>query len=184
MASEIGTHHVIIVHHCIYDCFANLLGTLRNTCWSKLWRPRFSVRFINPNDPVNRVDCGQTTVNLGHHLKNIPDNPNDTPSWTHGQGWVKTLVKPLKLPLTTYVAGNFCRVLQISPKHFKISHCKSCVFCRGTQLSCWVALLVWSVNWWKMQVNASRHYSLEPRFLQSSTACYSKSVDQNPIRPL
>jgi hypothetical protein len=24
---------------------------------------------------VNRVDFGQTTVNLVHHLKNIPDNP-------------------------------------------------------------------------------------------------------------
>jgi hypothetical protein len=35
----------------------------------------FSAGFINPNDPVNRVDFGQTTVNLGHHLENITDNP-------------------------------------------------------------------------------------------------------------
>jgi hypothetical protein len=41
----------------------------------RLWRPRFSAGFININDPVNRVDFGQTTVNLGHQLENIPDNP-------------------------------------------------------------------------------------------------------------
>jgi hypothetical protein len=34
-----------------------------------------------------------------------------------------------------------------------------------------------------MQVNASRHYSLEPSFLQSSTAFYAKSIDQNLIQP-
>jgi hypothetical protein len=41
----------------------------------RLWHPRFSAGFINPNDPVNWVDCGQTMINLGHHLENIPDNP-------------------------------------------------------------------------------------------------------------
>jgi hypothetical protein len=108
--------------------------------------------------------------------KTSPTSSND-PLWSiSGQGLVKTLVKPLKHPLTFYVSRNFCTVLQISPKHFKISQCKSYVFCRGTQLSCWVAFLVWSVNWWKMQVNASRHYSLELRFLQSSTAFM-----QNPL---
>jgi hypothetical protein len=40
-----------------------------------LWRPRFSARLINPNDPVNRVDFGQTAVNLGHHFENITNNP-------------------------------------------------------------------------------------------------------------
>jgi hypothetical protein len=30
---------------------------------------------INPNDLVNWVDFGQTTANLGHHLKNITDKP-------------------------------------------------------------------------------------------------------------
>jgi hypothetical protein len=33
-------------------------------------------------------------------LKTSPTTPNDTPWSTHGQGWVKTLVKPLKRPLT------------------------------------------------------------------------------------
>jgi hypothetical protein len=31
----------------------------------------FSVGLTNPNDP----DFGQTTINLGHHLENITDNP-------------------------------------------------------------------------------------------------------------
>jgi hypothetical protein len=37
--------------------------------------PRFSVGFINPNEPVNCIDFAQTTVKLGHHLKKINDNP-------------------------------------------------------------------------------------------------------------
>jgi hypothetical protein len=41
----------------------------------RLWRTRFSAGFINPNDPFNWVDFGQTTVNLGHHLKNFTNNP-------------------------------------------------------------------------------------------------------------
>jgi hypothetical protein len=40
-----------------------------------MWRPRVSAEFINPNDPVNWVDLGQMTVNLGHHLENITDKP-------------------------------------------------------------------------------------------------------------
>jgi hypothetical protein len=42
---------------------------------AKLWRPRFSAGLINPNDPVNGVDFGRTTVNLGHHLENITNDP-------------------------------------------------------------------------------------------------------------
>jgi hypothetical protein len=37
--------------------------------------PQVFSRVINPNDLVNCVDFGQTTVNLGHHLENITDNP-------------------------------------------------------------------------------------------------------------
>jgi hypothetical protein len=33
--------------------------------------------------------------------------PNDTPWSTHGQGWVKTLVKPLKHTLTLVSSGTF-----------------------------------------------------------------------------
>jgi hypothetical protein len=35
----------------------------------------FSAGVVNPNGQVNSVDFGQTTVNLGHHLENITDNP-------------------------------------------------------------------------------------------------------------
>jgi hypothetical protein len=37
--------------------------------------PRFSAGVFNPNEKVNRVDFGQTTANLGHHLENINNNP-------------------------------------------------------------------------------------------------------------
>jgi hypothetical protein len=53
-----------------------------NVAWSKglvrisaMWRPRFSTGLINPSHPVNSVDFGQTTVHLGHHLKNFTDKP-------------------------------------------------------------------------------------------------------------
>jgi hypothetical protein len=37
--------------------------------------PGFQPGLFNPNEPVNSIDFGQTTVNLGHHLENITDNP-------------------------------------------------------------------------------------------------------------
>jgi hypothetical protein len=37
--------------------------------------PGFSAGVINPNEPVDCVDLGQTTVNLGHHLKNFTNDP-------------------------------------------------------------------------------------------------------------
>jgi hypothetical protein len=180
-----------IIHRCnlclVRKCFSNLVVESRDEILFKggrLWRPRFSARLINPNEQVNRVDFGQTTVNLGHHPKTSPTIPNDTPRSTHGQGWVKTLVKPLEPLLTTSVSRYFCHVLQISPQHFKISQCKSCVFCRGTQLSCWVALLVWSGNGWKMQVNTSSYYSSVSRNLPSWHAICAQLVEKKSICPL
>jgi hypothetical protein len=68
--------------------------------------------------------------------KTSPTTPND-PFWsTLVNPWSIPTHNPLNTPLTFYVSRNFCRVLQISPKHFKFSQYKSCVFCRGTQLSC------------------------------------------------
>jgi hypothetical protein len=61
------------------------------------------------------------------------NDPFGQPWSTFGQNSTQNLFEH---PLTFYVSRNFCHVLQISPKHFKISQCKSCVFCRGTQLSC------------------------------------------------
>jgi hypothetical protein len=68
--------------------------------------------------------------------KTSPTTPND-PFWsTLVNPWSNPTQNPLNTPLPSSVSQNFCRVLQISPKHFKISQCKSCVFCRGTQFSC------------------------------------------------
>jgi hypothetical protein len=110
--------------------------------------------------------------------------PNDTPWSTSDQGLVKTLVKPLEHPISLSVSRNFCRVLQISPKHFKISQCKSCVFCRGTQLSCWVEFEIWSLNRWKTQVNSQGYYSSAPRKLPTWHAICAQLVDKKAIRPL
>jgi hypothetical protein len=71
-----------IFHPCniclIRRCCSSLVVEFRDEILFKggrLWRPRFSVGLINPKDPVNRVDFGQTTVNLGHHLENITNHP-------------------------------------------------------------------------------------------------------------
>jgi hypothetical protein len=37
--------------------------------------PQVFSGLINPNEQVNCIDFGQMTVNLGHHLKNITENP-------------------------------------------------------------------------------------------------------------
>jgi hypothetical protein len=36
--------------------------------------PGFQPGLLTLMSRVNRVDFGQMTVNLGHHLENIPDN--------------------------------------------------------------------------------------------------------------
>jgi hypothetical protein len=85
--------------------------------------------------------------------KTSPTTPNH-PFWTTlVNPWSNPTQNPLNTPLPSSVSRNFCHVLRISPKHFKIPQCKSCVFCRGTQLSCWAAFQNWSGNVWK---NASQ----------------------------
>jgi hypothetical protein len=37
--------------------------------------PGFQLGLLTLMSRVKRVDFGQTTVNLGHHLENMPDNP-------------------------------------------------------------------------------------------------------------
>jgi hypothetical protein len=54
---------------------APLVDRLREAPGRLVRRPRFSAGLINPNDPVNSVDFGQTMVNLGHHVENITDKP-------------------------------------------------------------------------------------------------------------
>jgi hypothetical protein len=51
------------------------------------------------------------------------------------------------MPLS--ILQNFCCVLQIFPKHPKISKYKSLPVFRGTQLCFWVALQIWSGRWRK-----------------------------------
>jgi hypothetical protein len=61
--------------------------------------------------------------------KTSPTTPNG-PLWstrdTFGQNPTQN---PLNTLRPSHVTRNFCRVLQISPKHFKFSQCKSCVVC-------------------------------------------------------
>jgi hypothetical protein len=115
--------------------------------------------------------------------KTSPTNPNDPfgqPWSTFGQNPTQN---PLNTPWPSCFAWNFCRVLQISPKHFKKSQCKSCVFCPGTQLSCWVAFEIWSGNAWKMQVNVLSNCSLAPRKLPTWHAVYAVLVQKKVIHP-
>jgi hypothetical protein len=49
---------------------------------------------------------------------------------------------------------NFCRVLQISTKHSKISQYKSCLVFQGTQLCFWIALQILCGKWRKTRSTA------------------------------
>jgi hypothetical protein len=64
--------------HSEVDPIRNICGIHRlnpEPSRSPIVTPRFSAGLINPNDPVNSVDFGQTTVNLSHHLENITNDP-------------------------------------------------------------------------------------------------------------
>jgi hypothetical protein len=69
----------------------------------------------------NPVYCGHTLVNLGHHLKNLVNNPNDPLNEVNTPYWSKLGQNPGQTPLPLSILRNFCRVLQISPKHSKIN---------------------------------------------------------------
>jgi hypothetical protein len=93
--------------------------------------------------PVELVKHWSTWVITSKTSPTVTNDPLDqvnTHSWsTHGQN-------PGHTPLPLSILQNFCRVLQISPKHFKISQYKSCPVFRGTQLCFWVAFQIWSVK--------------------------------------
>jgi hypothetical protein len=110
-----------------------------------------------------------------------PTTPNDSYWSTLGQVGQNPSQNPLTTLWPSSVIGKFCRVLKISPKHFKISQCKSCVVCRGTQLSCWVAFKIWSAKLWKSLVNASGYYSLAPGKFASWHANCAQMVEENTI---
>jgi hypothetical protein len=120
--------------------------------------------------------------------KTSPTTPSDpldqvdTPWWsTLGQ---RPSQNPLKTLTSVNVFRNFCRVLQISPKHFKIYQCESCPVCWGTQLSCRLAFQILSRNWWKTWSAVSISCSPEYGDIQSLAAFYAKSVERNTLEPL
>jgi hypothetical protein len=78
---------------------------------------------------------------------------------------------------------NFCRVLQILPKHFKFSQYKSLPATEYYSLES-SAIQICSGTWWKTLSNAAEYYSLETSAIQSLLGVYAKSIAQNPIEPL
>jgi hypothetical protein len=73
------------------------------------------------------------------------------------------------------ILRNFCRVLQISPKHFKISQYECCLVFRGTQLSYWMAFQIFSGRGRKTWSTASSSCSLTPSGIQSLAAILCKN---------
>jgi hypothetical protein len=68
--------------------------------------------------------------------KTSPTTPTD-PLWsTLVNLWSNPSKKPLKPCWPFFVTRNFCRVLQVSPKHFKFAQYESCVVFLGTQFLC------------------------------------------------
>jgi hypothetical protein len=65
-----------------------------------LWRPRFSAGVLTLMSRSIVLTLVKRRSTWAITSKTSPTTPNDTPWTTHGQGWVKILVKPLKHPLT------------------------------------------------------------------------------------
>jgi hypothetical protein len=68
----------------------------------------------------------------------------------YGQPMVKVWSNPTQTLVTLDVFWNFCRVLQISPKHLKIYRYKSCAELPGTHFIFRMALLVLSGKGFKL----------------------------------
>jgi hypothetical protein len=83
-----------------------------------------------------------STTNPIEPLDQVYTHPWSTFGQRHGQ-------TPLKTLMSANVFQNFCHVLRISPKLFKIHLYESCPACWGTQLSCRLAFPILSGNWWK-----------------------------------
>jgi hypothetical protein len=94
--------------------------------------------------------------------------------------WSKARSNPTKTLMSMNVLRNFCRVLQISSKHFKISQYESCSVCRGTQLSCRLAFQILSGKERKTWSTVSICYSPECGGIQSLTAICAKSIEKTP----
>jgi hypothetical protein len=153
-----------------------------------LWRPRFLSSVISTNGRISRVkpaNIGQTWVITSKTEPTTPIDPLDqvnTPLWsTFGQRHGQT---PLKTLTSASVFRNFCRVLEISTKHFKIYQYESCPVCRGTQLSCRLAFPVLSGNWWKTWSTDSSSCSLRHGGIPSWQAVPAKTIEKNTYESL
>jgi hypothetical protein len=99
----------------------------------RLWCPMFLISLISANDRTSRVKPCRHGSNHGQ--------PGSSPRKPSQQALMTLLIKstptcgqPLVKTLSLNFLQNFCRALQISPKHFKISQYKSCPLFWGTQL--------------------------------------------------
>jgi hypothetical protein len=157
----------------------------------RLWRPRLIISVIDANDrisPTQPADFGQTKVNLGHHLENLASKPYWTPSPSQHtlvvHPWSKTRSNPSWTLISVNVFRNFCCVLQISPKHFKIYFYESCPAYWGTQLSCRMAFQILSAKGWKTWSTGSTSCSPRPGGIQSWQAVPAKTIEKNTCKPL
>jgi hypothetical protein len=98
--------------------------------------------------------------------------------------WSKTRSNPTWTLTSANVFQNFCRVLQISPKHFKIYQYESCPVCRGTQLSYRLTFQILSGKGWKTWSTANSSCLPKQSDIQSLAAIYAKSVEKNTLEPL
>jgi hypothetical protein len=156
-----------------------------------LWRPRFLITVISANDRISRVKLAEHWSNLGQP----GTSPRKPRQWTllgpltksthtRGQPLVKVTVK-LRLNIdVSECRPELCRVLQISPKHFKIYLYESCPACWGTQLSCRLAFQFFSGNWWKTWSTDSTSCLLKQSGIQSLATFFAKSVEKHTRRPL
>jgi hypothetical protein len=101
-----------------------------------------------------------------------------------GQPMVKDTVKPRLNHDVGECLSNSCRVLQISPKHFKIHQYENCPVCQGTQLSCRLAFQILGGKGGKTWSTVSISCSPKQSDIRSLAAICAKSVEKNTIEPL
>jgi hypothetical protein len=174
----------ILWHNCSDAIHRRCIG-------SSVWRPKFLITVINTNDRISRVKPVKHRSNLGQP-RSSPRKPRQ---WT----LMNLLTKPthtrsgplakntVKIGLTVDVSGcrpELCRVLQNSPKHFKIYLYESCPSCWGTQLSCRLAFQILGGNWWKTRSTDSTSCSQGQAGIQSWHDVPAKSIEKNTRRPL
>jgi hypothetical protein len=98
--------------------------------------------------------------------------------------WSKTRSNPTATLMSMNVLWNLCRVLQISPKHFKIYLYESCPACWGTQLPCRLPFQILSGKGWKTWSTGSTSCSPRHGGIQCWQADSAKSVKKNTLEPL